>query len=220
MATVKLAVSSREGSGKGPARRLRSDGRIPAILYGAGISDSSSISIDRRELRAALSTSAGARVVLDLQMEGGSGQTVALLKDLQRHPVSGDPLHADLLAIRLDQPVDVEVPIVPVGTSPGVKLEGGTLEWARRQLSIRVLPTAIPESIDLDLSELHIGGSIHVSDLKVEGAEIVDDAELTICSVKSTRIEVEDSDAEAEDGEAADAAAPAEGGDAPADGDA
>jgi large subunit ribosomal protein L25 len=124
-----------------------------------------------------------------LEIDGSSkGGQVALLKQLQRHPVTQDYEHADLMAIDLNKPVDVHVPIHGLGTPVGVKLDGGILEWARRDLHVRVLPTAIPESIDVDISEIRLGHSMHVSDLKLEGFEVLEDPSQTVCTVKSSRV--------------------------------
>jgi large subunit ribosomal protein L25 len=209
MATVNLNVQSREETGKGPARRLRTTGQIPAVLYGVGFDDSKMLALDAKELSAALGTSAGARVVLKLAIEGG-GEAMALIKELQREPVTRSFVHADLIAIDLNEPVELTIPIHSVGTPVGVKMEGGVLEWARRDLTIRVLPTAIPEQYEIDLSEMHVGSSIHVGDLVADGFEIVDDAEQSICSVKSTSLLEEATEVDEEaavDGEAAPAAA-------------
>ena len=189
MATVNLSVQSRTGSGKGAGRKLRALGRIPGVIYGAGMDATHPISIDAKELRAALHTPAGYRVILRLEIDGSAkGGQVALLKELQRHPVSQEYEHADLLAIDLKKPVEVHVPIHGQGIPVGVKLDGGILEWARRDLHIRVLPTAIPESIDLDISELKLGQSLHVRDLQLTGFEVLEDAGQTVCTVKSSRI--------------------------------
>jgi large subunit ribosomal protein L25 len=209
MATVNLQVQPRDTSGKGAARKLRAAGRIPAVLYGAGLDEPRSFSIDTRELWLALRGSAGSRAVFKLQLEGEKGDpAVALLREVQRHPVTHDLVHVDLFAIDLTQPVEVNVPIQAQGTPLGVKMEGGVLEWARREVAIRVLPTAIPETYDLDISEMQIGHSFHISDLTADGYEILDDPALTICSVKSPRLieEVVEEGEEIEGEEGAEAA--------------
>jgi large subunit ribosomal protein L25 len=215
MATVSLAASPREGTGKGVARKLRAAERVPAILYGAG-SDPFTFSVSAPELRKALGTKSGARAVIKLDIEGESEPRVAIVKEIQRHPVSRNIIHVDLITIDLKVPIEVSVPVAAKGTPIGVRLEGGVLGWARREVSIRVLPTAIPEEIEIDISGLHVNDAIHMSDLKdVEGYEVLDDDHLTICSVASTKLEIE-SDEESEDGaEAGEDAAEgaAEGGD-------
>lgn len=210
MATVNLSVQSRTASGKGPGRRLRALGRIPAVLYGSGMDAARMISIDARELRQALHTRAGSRVILRLDIDGSTkGDQVALLKQLQRHPVTHEYEHADLMSIDLNKPVDVHVPIHAKGIPVGVKLDGGILEWARLDLHIRILPTAIPEAIDLDISELRLGQSLHVTDLNLTGYEVLDDPGQTVCTVKSSRIVEVAAVADAAAEPAAGAAAPA-----------
>ena len=195
MANVNLSVSPREGSGKGVARKLRAAGRVPAILYGFG-TEPQSLSIDGVELRKALSTPAGIRAILRLNIDGGKKPYAVLVKALQRHPLSRKITHVDLLSIDLDQPVDVNVPINAIGTPIGVRTQGGNLEWQRRELEIRVLPTEIPEHIDVDISGLELNDALHVGDIKLPGAELLDDAKLTICSVKTTRMSVTETEGE------------------------
>lgn len=221
MATVNLAASPREGTGKGVARKLRMQERVPAIVYGFD-TEPFSCSVDSAQLRKALSTGSGSRAVIKLDVEGVSEPRVTIIKEIQRHPVSRKIIHIDLLQIDLTQPVEVSVPIEPKGTPVGVKLEGGVMSWARRELAIRVLPTAIPESIELDISGLHVNQAVHIEDLTPEGYEILDEPRLTICSVASTSLDLGDEDADeaaegAEigegDGAAAEAASDAESGD-------
>jgi len=219
MATVTLSAQARSDRGKGVARKLRAQERIPAVLYGATVAEPVHLSLDSKELRNALSTSAGFRVVMNLSIEGAD-DSVAILKEIQRDPVSHRYLHADLFAIDLNQPIEIEIPIHPEGTPPGVKLEGGVLGWARREVLVRVLPTKIPEAITLDLSDLHLNQSIHIGDLSVEDAEILDEPELTVCSVSSvvliTETEDAETDEEAVEGEEGDEAS-AEGEDGASD---
>jgi large subunit ribosomal protein L25 len=199
MASVNLSASPREGSGKGVARKLRSAGRIPAILYGYG-TDPQSVSLDNIELRKALGTAAGVRAIVQLQIEGADKPFAVLVKDIQRHPLSRNITHVDLLSIDLEQPVEVSVPINAVGIPVGVRTQGGNLEWQRRELQMRVLPTRIPEQIEIDITELQLNEALHVGDVEIEGAELLEDAKLTICSVKTTRMSV----ATAEEGEGED----------------
>jgi len=223
MASVNLSVSPREGSGKGVARRLRAAGHIPAILYGYG-TEPQSVSVEDLALRKALSSPAGVRAVLKLEVEGGKEPFVALVKDLQRHPLTRMILHVDLQSIDIKQTVDVSVPIRAVGIAEGVRTQGGNLEWQRRELQLRLLPTMIPEYIEIDVTELQLNEALHIGDVKVEDAEMLEDAMLTICSVKTTRmsVEVETEEGEGEgEGEAAEGEAGAdateggaEGGDA------
>lgn len=218
MATVTLSAQTRSDRGKGFARRLRVQERIPAVLYGATVAEPVHLSLDTKELRSALSTSAGFRVVMNLSIQGAD-DSVAILKEIQRDPVSHRFLHADLQAIDLTKPIEIEIPIHPEGTPPGVKLEGGVLGWARREVMVRVLPTKIPEAITVDLSDLHLNQSIHIGDLTVEDAEIVDDPELTICSVSSVALVVESTDEDADEAAEGEEAASDEDGAGSTEGD-
>ncbi len=198
MATVTLQAAPRAGTGKGVARKLRQQHRVPAVLYGRG-AEPIHLSIDATELRHALTTPSGVRVVLRVQTDGSDGETVAIVREVQRHPVSRDYQHIDLLSIDLDKPIEVSVPIKPVGTPIGVRLEDGALQWSRRELEIRVLPTKIPEEIELDVSELHVNQALHIGDIPATGFDLIGDPEQTVCSVASTRLEVEETEAEGEE---------------------
>lgn len=192
MATVNLQAQPREGTGKGTARKLRQADRIPAVLYGHG-TDPVNLSLGALEVRKALSTSAGSNAVIKLEVEGDRKERAAIFKAIQRHPVSRKIIHLDLLSIDLNVPVEVNVHLRPLGIPIGVKLEGGVLGWARRDVRIRVLPTRIPEAIDLDISGLHVNQVVHVGDLVVgEGVEVLDDADTTLCSVASSRLKVDE----------------------------
>lgn len=210
MASVNLSATPREGSGKGVARKLRAAGRVPAILYGFG-TESQPVSVDNIELRKALSTSAGVRAIMQLQVEGGDKPFAVLIKELQRHPLSRNITHVDLVSIDLDVPVEVSVPINAIGIPEGVKSQGGNLEWQRRELQIRVLPTKIPESIDVDISGLNLNDALHIGDLDLPDAELLEEEKLTICSVKTTRMSVEVAETEEGEGEEGEAGEGAEG---------
>lgn len=216
MATVNIAAQPRDGRKKGAARKLRAAGQIPAVLYGLG-EEPMKLSFGDREFRRAISTGSGTRAVLRLEVEGG-GEKVAILREIQRHPVTRNILHADLLAIDLTQPVEVAVPLSPQGVPYGVRNENGVLGWARRELNIRVLPTQIPESIEVVLTDLHVNDAIHVGDIEAEGFEILDDPQLTICSVASVSLVEETTEEGEEEGvegaEGAEGAEDAEGAEA------
>ena len=217
MASVNLSATPREGSGKGVARRLRAAGQIPGVLYGFG-TDARSVSLEDLALRKALSTPAGIRAVLQLKVAGKAKPFAVLIKELQRHPLTRDILHVDLVSIDLNVPVEVSVPIKPLGIPIGTRAEGGNLEWQRRELQIRVLPTEIPEFIEIDISEMHLNDAMHVGDIEVGDAEVLEEAKLTICSVKTTRMSIVEATAEDGEGEGEGAEA-AEGDEATGDGD-
>ncbi|HEV2944449.1 MAG TPA: 50S ribosomal protein L25 [Solirubrobacteraceae bacterium] len=174
---TKLDVTSREAGGSRAVRRLRRSGRVPGVLYGHG-GEAVGFDADARELRLALA-STGA--VLDLSVDGGKA-TPVVLKETQRDPVRGETIHVDLLRVRLDEAIHAVVPLELTGTddAPGVK-EGGVLEQITRELNVEALPTAIPESIVHDVSEMVIGDTLLLSVVAVpEGVTLLDDLEETV----------------------------------------
>jgi large subunit ribosomal protein L25 len=210
--STQLTVSTRADLGSRASRRLRRGGRVPGILYG-GEGEPLSFDVDARELRLAL---ARAGAVLDLSVDG-SKATPVVLKEAQRHPVRGDTVHVDLLRVRLDEAIHavVALELTGVDDAPGVK-EGGVLEQQTRELNVEALPTAIPESIVHDVSEMQIGETLTLSAVSVpEGVALLDDVEETVLATLSPpRLQSEEStEIEAETelvGEAEKAAAGAE----------
>jgi large subunit ribosomal protein L25 len=181
-ATTKLDVTSRAAEGSRAVRRLRRSGRVPGVLYGGG-SEPLGFDADARELRMAL---AGTGAVLDLSIDG-QATTPVVLKEAQRHPVRGETIHVDLLRVNLDEAISAVVPLELVGIddSPGVK-EGGVLEQITRELNVEALPTAIPESIVHEVSEMQIGETILLSALAAPaGVTLLDDLEETVIATLS-----------------------------------
>jgi large subunit ribosomal protein L25 len=174
---TKLDVTSRVAGGSRAVRRLRRSGRVPGVLYGHG-GEAVGFDADARELRLALARSGA---VLDLSVDGGKA-TPVVLKETQRDPVRGETIHVDLLRVRLDEAIHAVVPLELTGTedAPGVK-EGGVLEQITRELNVEALPTAIPESIVHDVSEMVIGDTLLLSVVAVpEGVTLLDDLEETV----------------------------------------
>ena len=178
MAENTLTAEQRSETGKGIARRLRAEGRIPAVLYGRG-AEAQSLSVDSRELDQLLRASgAGRNTLIDLQVAGQA--SLVLVKDLHREPVRGGFMHADFYAIDRDQRVEVKVPLHFVGKAPGIDF-GGILDHPVRELDITCLVTAIPESIEADMSSLELGDALHVRDIPVpDTLEVVTDGEMTV----------------------------------------
>lgn len=207
MSDTRLAAEERTDTGKGAARRLRAVGRMPAVLYGPG-KPGRSLAVDAHALERLLRTSrSGINTLIDLHV--GGEKTVVLVKELQRDPVRGSFLHADLYEVDLRKTVEVEVPLHFVGKSKGVE-NGGILDHPLRELQIECLPRAIPEFIEVDVSALDVGDSIHVREVKLpEGSTLVTDPELTVASVVAPRIEEEPTEGVALEGEAAAEAAAA-----------
>jgi large subunit ribosomal protein L25 len=183
MAIVILKSARREGVGKGVARKLRTAGDVPAIYYGRG-EEPLPLTVRARELEGILHGAAGSNVIVDLQVTGAAaGERKAILREVQRHPVRGDILHADFQHISLTEKITVEVEVALEGTPTGVKDGGGILEFLLREIEIECLPTDIPTHVTVDVSHLNIGDSVHVSDIKVEKAVVLTEPERTVATV-------------------------------------
>ena len=207
MSEYKLAAENRSDAGKGAARRLRASGRVPAVLYGHGTKPQH-LSVDARQIGQALRTDAGVNVLISLEV--GSDQHLALAKEIQRHPVRGHLIHVDFIQVRRGEKVHVQVRVHLVGEAPGAR-EGGIVDQDLYQLTVEAEVTAVPETVDADVSGLGIGDVLRVADLKApEGAVILDDPEASVVSVVAPTVEVEPEPAEGEEGEVA------EGDEAPA----
>jgi large subunit ribosomal protein L25 len=178
-----LTAEIREGVGKEKAKKLRSKGLIPAIFYGPK-SQTIPLVIDSNELKKALQTEAGENVLIDLDIRKGAqaDRKVVMLKDIQIDPLQRVTLHTDFYEVTMDEMVTVEVPVHLVGKPEGTKV-GGILEQVRRAIQVQCLPGDIPKSIDVDVSALMIGDSIHVQDIKTEKAKIISDTNFTIATV-------------------------------------
>lgn len=196
-----LAVEIRTGTGKGLARRTRAAGRVPAVLYGHG-KEPVSLTFDSKELDTLLKSShAGLNTLIDLAGASEVEGRIVLVKELQRHPVRGSLVHADFFEIDATERLHVTIPIHLIGTPPGVKL-GGLLEHSMREIEVSCLPTAIPDSINVDISELGMGETIHLADVTLPSdVEITLDMALPVAHISIPKAEVEE--AEVEEGEAA-----------------
>jgi large subunit ribosomal protein L25 len=208
-----LSAELRTGTGKGVNRKLRVAGKIPAVVYGKGRA-AQSVTLDPKALETLLHKSgAGLNTLIDLSV-GGRTDTV-LVKELQRHPVYGEYLHVDFFQVDLTQKITVSIPIHFIGKAKGVEF-GGILDHPLRELEVECLPRAIPEFVEVDVSALEIGQSIHVSDLRLpEGVDVKTDPTLPVASVVLPAAEVEAAPVETVvEGEVAEgaeaAAAPAE----------
>jgi len=183
MSETALVVESRASTGKGAARKLRAAGRIPAVLYGQGKA-SLPLTIDPRALEKVL-RSGGANALLDLTVEGRPelGSPVALVKELQRHPIRGTIVHADLYQVDLTRTVEVEVPVHLVGKAKGLDF-GGILEHSLREVALECLPRSIPAAIEVDITNMELGDVIHVRDLVLPaGVSLLTDPDLGVVHV-------------------------------------
>ena len=201
MADFELAIKIRESKGKGAARKLRATGRVPGVYYGSG--DSRSISFAPSALeRVISSSSAGMNTLIGLvgatEIEGRQ----VLIKDIKRDPVLGNLLHAALYAVDLSKKVTVSVPVRLLGIPMGVQLGNGILDHALREVELECLPTSIPEDIEIDVSELDLGHSLHVRDLSLPADVILlSDSDLSVVSVVAPKVEEEPVVEELEEGE-------------------
>jgi len=161
--TSTLKAQKRDQSGKGPARRLRAKGLVPAVCYGP-FGAPLHVAVDPEAIKVAIATPHKFNTVINLEVEGGEKRTV-LFKDHERDPVDGHMLHADFLEVRMDQDVVVNVPVVLIGKPVGVT-EGGILQQVSRTLPVICKPDQIPEKIEVDVSNLKVADSIHISDVK------------------------------------------------------
>ena len=182
MKSLHVAAEVRSSRGKNAARQLRSQGRIPAVLYGRQQAPLS-LSVDPRELLAILHSAAGYNTIFSLEVRD-QGSTSVMLKEWQFDPVEEDLLHADFLRIAMDNALHVSVPVMPVGVAKGVKDLGGIFEFVLRQIEVECLPADIPEHISVDISHLEIGSNLRVADLVVDPKlKILSDADLVVAHV-------------------------------------
>jgi large subunit ribosomal protein L25 len=165
-----LSAQKRDQSGKGPARRLRSKGLIPAVCYGP-YEKPLHVAIDPLAIQKAIATPHKFNTVIKLQVEGGEARTV-LFKDFERDPVEGNLLHADFLEVRMDKDVVVNVPVILIGKPEGVTA-GGILQQVARTLPFECKPSDIPEKIEVDVSALKITESLHVKDVKLPAGVVL-----------------------------------------------
>jgi large subunit ribosomal protein L25 len=198
MATASLNGSARTDRGTGIARKLRRDGKIPAVIYGHG-REPESLTVDARELEKLLSSHSAASTVIELSLSGKVAKT--LIRELQRHPVRRNVIHVDFQELVAGEKVTVSVPLRFTGTADGVRNSGGILEETMHQVHIRVDPSMIPDHVDVDVTPLTIGHSIHIRDLKLpEGVAVLDDAGATVCVCTAPKAATETAVAEAEPG--------------------
>jgi large subunit ribosomal protein L25 len=205
MAELTLEVSRRERTGKEVARKLRASGRVPAVVYG-GHRDPVAIEVDRKSISELVQKSEhGVRSIFLLKMAGTDQQRHAMIKDIQIDPVSRKMTHIDFVRVMMDEVVRVSIPVHLNGTPIGVK-EGGLLDFQVRELHVECLPNAIPDTIEVDVSELGHHDYLRVSDLKApEGVKVLDDPDRVVVGVTHAKVEAAPETAEVDA-----AAAPAE----------
>jgi large subunit ribosomal protein L25 len=208
MATVSLSANSREATGKGAARTLRSQGQIPAVIYGHG-RDPQPLALNARDLDKMLSHIQAESTVIEVTVGGQTAKT--LIREIQRHPIKRQILHVDFQALVAGEKVTVSIPILLIGIPEGVRLGGGVMDQTLRELEIEVDPANIPDHVELDVTNMVIGDSKHVSDLSVPpGVEVLDAPEASVAVVAAPRAVIEETAVVAEpvEGEAGAVAEP------------
>jgi large subunit ribosomal protein L25 len=189
MAEIKLPVETGRTLGSRPSNRLRAEGKVPAVVYGHG-TDPIPVSVGWRDLRAALTTDASLNALLDLQIDGES--KLAIVKDLQRHPIRHTVSHVDFVLINRDEELTVEVPIVTQGEALEVTRENGIADLVAFTLTVKARPADIPNELVVDISELRLGDSIRVADIVLPAGVTTDtDPEDSIVVTSVTRAEAE-----------------------------
>ncbi len=209
MEIQKLRVNGRETTGKGFSRELRRNGRIPAILYGPG-KEPMPLSVDGHELELLLKKGLMGQQLFQLNMGEGQTERTTMIKELQQDPLSHNMLHVDFYEVDMQRKIRVKVPVRTVGKAKGIEF-GGMLQIIRRELEISCLPLEIPDTIEIDISELNVGESVHVEDIPTKGGiEIPHDVNFTILTILS-QAKKESEGAEAADGAAGEEAAAGNG---------
>ncbi len=200
MEKIELQATVRKSVGNGPARVLRRAGQTPAVLYGRN-TEPVLLAVDTKDLELILKQGSFGQFILNLVIQNGKKVTrAAMIKELQTHPVSGQLIHIDFYEVDMKRQIKVMVPIITTGSSIGVE-EGGMLNIVRRELEVFCLPGDIPESIEIDISELGMGDSIHLEDIPLgENIEISSDVNYTVVTVLSPKVEEEEVVEEEEEG--------------------
>ena len=201
-----VVAETRVDEGKGASRRLRRlEGKMPAVIYGVG-QDAQSLTLIRKDFEYMLENEACFSSILEVQVDGKSQN--AIIKDIQRHPAKGFPMHADFLRVRMDQAIKVNVPLHFINEEQctGVKLGGGMIQKQATDIEIQCLPKDLPEYLEVDMLDVELGQIVHLSDITLpEGAiatalELGDDHDLAIASVIAPRgIKGDDEDETSED---------------------
>lgn len=214
-----LDAVKRNTKGKNEARRLRAAGKIPATLYGAQKAGDQpapeSVAVDPKPLMRILHSASGLNTLISLKLQGGDARV--LVKNVQLDPITHHLLHADFYRVNMDRKITVTVPIILKGESRGVKQDGGVLDFVHREIEVETLPANIPDSIEVDVTDLGIGDSVHVRDLAANAAWTpISDPDMMIVHVVVIKVVEEVKPEAAVAGAEGAAAAPAAGAAAPA----
>ncbi|MBM3778490.1 MAG: 50S ribosomal protein L25 [Acidimicrobiia bacterium] len=158
-----LEAVKRDTRGKNAARRLRASGGVPAVVYGGATPEGTPVSVDPKALLRILHSDSGANTLINLRLDGGESRV--MVREFQLDPVTHALLHADFYALAMDKLIEVTVPVVLTGEAPGVKIQGGMVDFLTREIEVECLPTDIPEQVTVDISQLMLHQSVRVRDL-------------------------------------------------------
>jgi large subunit ribosomal protein L25 len=187
MHEITLTAQRRPGTGKVQAKKLRSQGRVPAVVYGHG-QNATSVTLDSKELIALFKSAGGENTIINLMLEDGSSLKT-VIRETQTEPLRNRLLHLDLQEIKMDEKIRVKVPVETVGIPEGVKNQGGIMEHVMDMVEVSCLPGDIPDKIIVDISDLKVGQSRHVRDISLEKVEIVTDKSQVVATVIAPIVE-------------------------------
>src|SRR5438132_9651219 len=185
--TISLAASPRQATGKGGARQARFRGKVPAVIYGHG-RDTQALELEAKALEKALTGIEPASTIIELAVDGKAA-VKTLIREIQRHPLRPDIIHVDFYEIHAAEKVKLKIPVHLVGSPDGVRNAGGVLDQVTREVEIEVLPENIPDRVELDVTALKIGDSLHVRQLQIPNVTILTHSDLTIATVVPPRAE-------------------------------
>jgi large subunit ribosomal protein L25 len=200
---ISLSAKPRTQFGKGPSGKLRRQGLIPAVFYSRG-AEARPLTVENKELKKALFSREGGMALLRLEIEGegGTEEKTVTLKEHQLDPVNRTVIHVDFQEVDINRPLMIEVPLLLIGKSEGVE-RGGVLQQIRRVLTVSALPKDLPEKIEVDVSHMNVGDSIHIDEVTPpEGVEIVHDVNFTLATLAMPRALKTDVEGAEEEGEA------------------
>lgn len=185
-----LAIEVRDSVGKGVSRRLRTVGRVPAVVYGKGI-EPVPASVNMKELAAAIAGEGGINHLITLKGGGSLDGLTVIVADLVRNALKGDAVHVDLHKINMEEKVKVKIPVSLKGSAKGVK-EGGMLDLVMHVIEVECLPAQIPEHVEVDITDLAVGGSLHIADVKFPvGIKVLEDQKAVIVNILGRAAEAE-----------------------------
>ncbi|MEW6304737.1 MAG: 50S ribosomal protein L25 [Verrucomicrobiota bacterium] len=193
MKSVPLTVYPRTLKRRGEVKRLRATNRVPAVIYG-GKEQPQSLEVDKKQIENLIGHSVSENVLVDLEVSGDTKpKRLALVQEVQHHPLSGMVLHVDFHEVAADEKVTITVPVETTGEAVGVKTGGGVLEHVLFKLKVRALPKDLPEAIYVDVTNLEIGKTIHLGEIPVpQGVEILGDKNIPVIAVAQPKTEAEE----------------------------